>query len=202
MSGLIEQIQDRGGTSNEQPRVLNIDDGETDDVLDALSSDTGRLLLRSLYERPGTPSEIAARCDTSVQNIHYHITNMEEAGLIEQIDTIYSEKGNEMTVYGPASDPIVLVGDGELQPQVQRSLTDIAAGLGLLGLASLLVQWGAENLLQPRMSGVLGPASPNASPTDPTGTLAVLVFTVFEPGLLFFCGCLAVIGLVALLSSR
>ncbi|WP_423999597.1 ArsR/SmtB family transcription factor [Haloarcula salina] len=199
MSGLIESLQDRSATADEDPRVLDVAETETDAVLDALASDTGRSLFRTLFDQPGTASEIAERCDTSVQNAHYHLSNLESADLVEPIDTIYSEKGNEMTVYGPANDPIVLVGDRDLGPRVRQSLTDALAGLGLLGVASLFVQWGAERLAaSARGTSVLAPASPNAGPVRPTGTLAHLVFEVVEPGVLFFCGCLAILGLVAL----
>jgi DNA-binding transcriptional ArsR family regulator len=133
MSGLIEQIQDRTGTADERPRVLDVDDDDTDEVLDALSSDTGRALYRTLFDEPGTASEVANRCGTSVQNAHYHLSNLQTAGLIEPIETVYSEKGNEMTVYGPATDPLVLVGNRDLRSGIERSLTDVLAGLGLLG---------------------------------------------------------------------
>ena len=198
MSGLIERLQERTGSPNERPRVLAVDDAAADEVLDALSSDTSRTLFRALFDCPGTPSEMAERCDTSVQNVHYHVSNLESVGLIEPIETVYSEKGNEMTVYGPASDPLVFVGDQNLHSQVQRSLTDMVAGIGLLGVASLFVQWGAERLANPATGDtVLGPASPNAPQTNPAGSAAWLVFEVVEPGVLFFCGCLALLGVFA-----
>lgn len=203
MSGLIDRIQERTGSPNEQPRVLDVDDADTDEVLDALSSETGRELYRTLFDEPGTASEIAARCDTSVQNVHYHISNLQEAGLVEPIETVYSEKGNEMTVYGPASDPLVLVGNRGIRSQVQQSMADIVAGIGLLAMASLLVQWGAERLATSAGGPeTLGPASPTTPGTDPTGSAAWLVFEVLEPGVVFFCGCLALLGLVALTVGR
>lgn len=202
MSGLISRIQERTGSPDEQPRVLDVDDDDADAVLDALSSETGRTIFRTLFDRPGTPSEIAARCDTSVQNVNYHFSNLESAGLIEPIDTVYSEKGNEMTVYGPANDPIVFVGDESRRPAVQQSITDLVAGIGLLAVASLLVQWGAERLVRAGPAGTLGPASATAPQTTPTSWPSVLVFDILEPGLLFFCGCLAVVGLLALATTR
>jgi len=203
MSGLIDRIQERTGSPDERPRVLDVDDADTDEVLDALSSETGRELYRTLFDEPGTASEIATRCDTTVQNVHYHVSNLQEAGLIEPIETVYSEKGNEMTVYGPASDPLVLVGNRSLHADVQQSLTDVVAGIGLLGVASLFVQWGAKRLAAPTAgSETFGPASPTAPSTTPTGSVACLVFDVLEPGLLFFCGCLALVGVVALAGRR
>jgi len=203
MSSLIEKIQERTGTADESPRVLGVADNETDDVLDALASDTSRSLFRTLYDEPGTPSEIADRCDTSVQNVHYHVSNLEDAELIEPVETVYSSKGNEMTVYGPASDPIVLVGDHDMEPRIQQSLANVVAGVGLIGFASLLVQWGAEKLANSTAgSGVLAPASPSAGPVSGANTLARFVFEVVEPGVLFFCLCLTVLGIAALLADE
>ncbi len=128
MSSPIETLQERTGTADESPRVLGVAENETDDVLDALASDTSRSLFRTLYDEPGTPSEIADRCDTSVQNVHYHVSNLKDAELIEPVETVYSSKGNEMTVYGPASDPIVLVGDRDLEPRLQQSMADVVTG--------------------------------------------------------------------------
>jgi len=204
MSGLIDSIQDRTATSNEHARVLEMADADAAEVLNALSSDTARATFRTLFDEPGTPSEIADSVDTSVQNVHYHLTNLQDADLVEPIDTIYSEKGNEMTVYGPASDPLVFVGDERRTPAVQQSLTEVVGGLGVLGLASLFVQFGAERLMQraSRAPDVVGPASPDATVTPPRGTVAWVVFEVVEPGVLFFLGCLVVVGAVALLRAR
>ncbi|RYJ15183.1 ArsR family transcriptional regulator [Halogeometricum borinquense] len=195
MSGIIDSIQERTTRTDEQPRVLDVDDAEADAVIDALSSDTRRAVFRSLFDEPGTASDVADRLDTSVQNVHYHLSTLTDAELVESVDTRYSEKGNEMTVYGPANDPIVFVGNRDISPHVRQSLTDIVAGLGVLGLGSLLVQWGAKRLVAPaaRGIGVVEPASRSAADS----TLANLVFAVAEPGVLFFLGCLVVFGLVA-----
>lgn len=196
MSGLIDRIQDRTATPDERLRVLPVDGDESDEVLDALASDTRRTLLRELFAEPGTPSEVADRADTSVQNVHYHLSSLEAAGLVEPIDTRYSEKGHEMTVYGPASDPIVFVGDRDLRPRVERSLSEVVAGLGVLAVASLLVQWGAERLVGAgARDAAVEPAS--YGPTAPPGSLGWLVFDVVEPGVLFFFGCLLVLAVVA-----
>jgi DNA-binding transcriptional ArsR family regulator len=195
MSSMIERLQSGTASPDERLRVIDVNDAETDEVLDALSSATSREMYRTLFEEPATPSEIAARVDTSVQNVNYHVSNLEAAGLVEPIDTRYSEKGNEMTVYGPATDPLVFVGNEHVRAQVERSLSDAAAGLGVLGVASLFVQWGAERLVDsPSGAGAVGPASPGAETAS--RTLTWLVFEVLEPGLVFFVGCLLVLAAV------
>jgi DNA-binding transcriptional ArsR family regulator len=197
---MIERLQTGTASPDEQLRVLDVDGEETDEVIDALSSETSRAMFRTLFEKPATPSEIAERVDTSVQNVNYHVSNLETAGLVEPIDTRYSEKGNEMTVYGPATDPLVFVGNHDIRPGVERSLSNVVSGLAVLGLASLFVQWGAERLVDsPNGAGAVGPASPGATSE---WTLTWLIFEVLEPGLLFFVGCLLVLSVVVLATER
>ena len=198
MSGLIDRLQPQTATPNERPRVIDVHSVETAEVMDALSSETRRAILDALFEEPTTPSELAAALDTSVQNAHYHLSALREAGLVESVGTRYSEKGKEMSVYAPANDPIVVVGDRSRRDRVRRSIHDLMAGLGVLALASLFVQWGAEHLLRtPDVGGAVEPAAwqPGAGAGE---TVGWLVFDVVEPGVLFFFGCL----LVVVLASR
>ena len=203
MASPIERIQRRTASPDEQPRVIDVNATDADAVLDALSSDTGRSTYRALFDEPGTASEIADRLDTSLQNTHYHLSNLRDAGLVEEIDVVYSAKGNEMTVYGPANDPLVLVGDDARVPRVERSLSGVVGGLGVLAVASLLVQWGAERLLRDALTspGSAGPSSyPAAEPV--TGPVVHLVFDVLEPGMVFFVSCLAIAAVAVTVAER
>jgi DNA-binding transcriptional ArsR family regulator len=202
MASPIEQLQDRTAVPDERPRIVRIADQDADEVLDALSSDTARSTFRSLFDDPGTASELAGRLDTSVQNVHYHLTNLQEAELIEPIDTVYSQKGNEMTVYGPATDPLVFVGDADRVPRVRRSLPGVVGGLALLSVASLLVQWGAERLYRSAGADAAGPLSVGPADSGAPGALTRLVFEVLEPGLVFFVGCLVAAAVVVLIAQR
>lgn len=200
MSGLIESLQNRDGAAPSNARVLAMTDTESDDVLSALSSEMGRAALRALYREPRTPSELADSVDTSLQNVHYHVSNLLEAGLVEPVDSVYSEKGNEMTVYGAASDPLVFVSDADAVSKVERSISKSAgsfAGLGLagLGVVSLLVQWGAETAIDTGSSGIAQPAGTGSQPFFAPGTLQWLVFEVLEPGLVFFVVALAILAI-------
>ena len=102
--------------SPDEPRVLDIDGEDADDAFDALASETAREVLAATYEEPRTPTEVHGQVGTSLQNVHYHLDNLEDAGLVEPAGTGYSSKGNEMTVYAPASEAVVLFagedGDG------------------------------------------------------------------------------------------
>ncbi|MFC6737533.1 ArsR/SmtB family transcription factor, partial [Halolamina salina] len=124
-----------------EPRVLGVDSDEAGETLAALSSDTAREMLREFHEDPATPSGVADRLDLSLQNAQYHIGNLEDAGLIEPVDTVYSEKGREMTVYGPADAPlIVYAGTEDETTGLKAALSRLVGAVAALGLASLLVQ--------------------------------------------------------------
>jgi DNA-binding transcriptional ArsR family regulator len=129
------------------PRVLDLDDEETDEVFSALSSDTARSIYRCLHQEPNTPSEVADRVDTSIQNVRYHLENLEDAGLIEVVDTWYSSRGNEMSVYAPASDALVLAADEEEASRLRTALSRLLGGVAVLAMASLVVQEAVRNLL-------------------------------------------------------
>lgn len=201
MSGLIDKLQGPTAAPDERPRVLDIRESDADDVIESLSSETRRAVFRALFDEPGTPSEVADRVGTSVQNVHYHLENLQESGLVEEIDSRYSRKGMEMSVYGPASDPIVFVGDPDARPDVEHSIRRVVSGLALLGVASLFVQWGAERIARPALRGGTAAPASQAGPTAPPGSVAWVVFDVVEPGVLFFVCCLLVAA-VALFLDR
>lgn len=205
MASLIERVQRRVDTTTEEPRVLDIRDAPADEVFDALSPETRRGIYRSLFTQPQTTSELADNLDMSIQNVQYHLEPLKTAGLVEAVDTIYSEKGNEMTVFAPANDPLVIVGNEDHTAQLEDALPRILTGIGLLGIASLLVQWVGTRFvtLTPATDSGLTPASPESTVVDPGMTLIWLVFDVLEPGLVFFVGTILVVAVaVRLQRSR
>lgn len=199
MSGFIERLQGPTRRDPPGPGVYAVGSAEADAALDALGAETSREVYASLVDAPGTPSDIADRIDTTLQNVHYHVSKLTDAGLVEAVDERYSEKGYEMTVYGPTSDPVVFVGDETSRPAVERSLTDLLAGVGLLALGSLIVQ-AAAGLLSGRGVGadVVDPASTGTG--DPT--VLARLFDALEPGVVFFVGCLVIVSLLFLRSRR
>lgn len=196
MSSPIANLGDRTRAPDADPAIVNVAGEDAGELVDALGSETARELFSSLHERPAPPSELARDLDTSVQNVHYHLSNLKSAGVVESVGTRLSEKGNEMTVYGPAADPIVLVGDASAGERgtLRRSLADWATGVSVLALTSLAVQIAAERFLTGPAS-LFEPASLGGSPENP---LVRGVLLAAEPGLLFFLGGLAVFALVAL----
>lgn len=169
-------------TSPDDPRVVRIDSDDADAVLGAISSTTARRILRSLHETPKATSELAEDLDTSMANLNHHLTALRDADLVEVVDVWYSEKGNEMQVYGPAGGPVVLAGTEQRASRVRRLLRRVVGAIVILAVVSVFVQWLVVNVLLPRTQVAV------VRKVAPAGHLAGLSFTPIPPGLLFFAG--------------
>lgn len=147
--------------------VLGVDDEQTSEVLEAISSDTSREILSHVFAEPSTPTEIAEELDESVQNVSYHLQKLDNAGAIEVADTRYSEKGHEMNVYGPADNPMVLfVGTEERQAGLISLIKRFFSAIGVLLVTSYLIGFVVEDSIffgvQFAVSGGRGPDIPLA----------------------------------------
>jgi DNA-binding transcriptional ArsR family regulator len=142
MADLLPSSRDTSAADEPNPRVVGLDSDEADDLLAALSSDTARTILATLHEEPDTPASISDRVDTSLQNVQYHLGKMREAGLVEVIDTVYSEKGREMDLYAPADRPLVVFAGKESESLgLKTALTSLLGGVAVLGVLAALIQW-------------------------------------------------------------
>jgi DNA-binding transcriptional ArsR family regulator len=163
MSGLLPSTSEAEPPET-TPRVVGVDDEEADRLLSALSSGTARSVYASLHDQPMTPSEVAETVDTSLQNTQYHLGKLSDADLIDVHDTRYSAKGREMKVYAPSDAPVVLfAGPSDETSSVKSVLTNLLGGVGVLGLASLLVQ-------QVFGDGVAAPSLAGSGGADGGGT--------------------------------
>jgi DNA-binding transcriptional ArsR family regulator len=115
-----------------EPTVVSFEDADA--MIEALASTTARAIVAALDAEPMAPAALADRVDTSLQNTLYHLDRLTEAGLLEVVDTGYSARGNEMDVYAPAADPVVIcVGDGDSERAVAEVVTDSRSAAGPAG---------------------------------------------------------------------
>jgi len=193
MSGLLPSESETTPEEGE-PRVLWFDDEDAEELLGSLSSDTARAVLTSLHREPSTASALADEVDTSLQNVRYHLDNLESAGLVDVVDTEYSVKGREMNVYGPTDDPLVVCvgGDGN-RDDIFDSLTEYVGVAALLAFASLLVQFAFG-------TGVADLGGPGTVPRvgDSLASGGALVGLV-SPGVAFLAGGVLVLAAVVTL---
>lgn len=90
-----------------ESRVVTLNENEQE-IFAALHSKTAREIVALLYDKPMTPSELASRLDTSIQNVSHHLANLREIDLVAVVDSWYSEKGREMDVYATTTESLVV----------------------------------------------------------------------------------------------
>jgi len=140
MSLLPSRGPDASGSQDGELEIVGVDE-DVSAVLDALSSDTAREILNSVYHEPGTPSDLADRLDMSIQKVSYHLDKLEEQELIAVAGTQYSEKGQEMKVFEPPEDPLVLfVGTSDRKRSLRSLAERLLPAVGLLTALSAVVQ--------------------------------------------------------------
>jgi len=206
MARLLPSTPDLSAADNARPRVIGLDDDDADDLLAAMSSDTARHLLAELHDEPAAPSELTGAVDTSLQNVQYHLGKLEDAGVVEVIDTVYSEKGREMKVYAPADKPLVVVAGGEEEAAgLRTALTSLIGGLGILAVISVVIQFVFGDGLT-SFGGADGGGSVSIMQTSSQAQSAggPVMELLTTPGVLFFAGGTAVlvIGLAVWYARR
>lgn len=154
-------------TTEGTPRVVDLDDEDADAVFGALSSTTAREIYATLDTEPGTPSDVAEAIDSSIQNVRYHLEKLEDAGLVEVIDTWYSSRGNEMSVYATANGPLIVTSDESRAAQLKQAVSRYIGGVGLLAAASFVLQAAAMRFEVPGTDAAAdgGTESPSADGT-------------------------------------
>ncbi len=206
MGRLLPYRGDATPTPDREPKVVNLDGDQADEIFEALSSATTRELLSRLYEEPRPASELADAANTSLQNVKYHIEKLEGADLIEVVDTWYSSTGNEMNVYAPTDTAVVLFVGDDTGDRLPTALKEFAGGIAVLGLATAVVnQYVTADVQNGNLNG-----DGTDAPQEPTietipdggseleGILSWLPNPDFihEPALLFFVGGLLMLAIV------
>ena len=164
------------------PRVVHLASDAATSVIGAISSETARDIMAALHEDPRPPSRLAAAVGTSIANVNYHLEKLQRVGLVTDVDTWYSEKGREMTVYAPADDPLVFAGTEDRASRVRSLLAQVGAAVVLLAASSALVQWLVSRVLvSPSRTETLRKATS-------AGTIESVNLTPIPPGVLFFTG--------------
>jgi DNA-binding transcriptional ArsR family regulator len=146
MSSLFPLRQSVELDDSREPRLVGMDEEVADDVFEALSSGTTRRIFGHLHDEPHTASELADLTDTSVQNVQYHLGKLDDADLVEVVDTWYSERGTEMKVYAPTDESLVVFAGGEEKGRLRQLLKRAVAILGVLAPVAIMLGWFAGRL--------------------------------------------------------
>ena len=127
-----------------EPRLVDLDEENADEVFEALSSETTREIFLALHTSPQAASDLAEATGTSVQNVQYHLEKLTDADLVEVVDTWYSERGTEMKVYAPKDDSLVLFAGSDKRSTLRSLLDRVVGVFALLLPVSLLAGLGAR----------------------------------------------------------
>lgn len=118
------------------PVVVELGSDKAEVYLDALSSKTTRKVFVELHTKPATISDLSNEFDDSIQNIKYHVEKLQESNLVETTGTDYSEKGNEMRVYAPTNEAVVLLAGTE---DTKSSIKSSIIPVGIFAVVSVVV---------------------------------------------------------------
>jgi DNA-binding transcriptional ArsR family regulator len=141
MADLLPSTPDLSAAEEADPRVVGVDSDDAEALISALSSETAREVLAALHDDPANPAALADEVDTSLQNVQYHLENLVDAGVVEVVDTVYSEKGREMDVYAPSDAPLVVYAGAEEEASgLRAALSRLVGGVAALAVGSVVVQ--------------------------------------------------------------
>ncbi|MFW6458773.1 MAG: ArsR/SmtB family transcription factor [Halodesulfurarchaeum sp.] len=207
MSSPIAQIRPGETTASTEPRVISLEGSDVDAVFEALSSETRRGILGSLYDDPATPSELAKQTETSLQNVHYHLEKLSEVDLVESVGTRYSEKGAEMSVFAPTSDPLVVVEGETEREEIESRLRRIVGAISTIIVGSVLVQFLLGSRVSPGADDGMGITTAETESVESAGSagteiLDTLANTLVEPGAMLLVGGLLSLLLLEAMSWR
>jgi DNA-binding transcriptional ArsR family regulator len=153
MADLLPSTPDLDDAEPDEPRVVGVDTDDADDVLSALSSETARQIVTALHEEPAPASALADSVDTSLQNTQYHLGRLADAGLVEVVDTTYSEKGREMDVYAPADRALVVVAGREEDTRgLKSALKRLLGALVPLAVVAAAAEWLLDGPFAPDLA--------------------------------------------------
>ncbi|NLB00865.1 MAG: helix-turn-helix transcriptional regulator [Methanomicrobiales archaeon] len=88
--------------------VLQPGDERAQKIARAMASQTANAIIQAFGSEPLTSSEVARRMEIPITTASYHIENLLDAGLIEVMETRWSEKGREVKVYGLANQVLII----------------------------------------------------------------------------------------------
>jgi len=88
--------------------VIQPGDERTQKIARAMASQTANAVIQAFGSGPLTSSEVARRMAIPITTASYHIENLLDAGLLEVMETRWSEKGREVKVYGLANQVLII----------------------------------------------------------------------------------------------
>jgi len=114
--------------------VLEPGDDRARKIGRAMANKTAGEILGLLREGEQALSQLSEALEQPITTVKYHVDNLLDAGMIEIVDTRYSEKGRKIKIYG-VCEQVVIVSPGKAD--IQSILMKYASLFGILIFASL-----------------------------------------------------------------
>jgi len=97
---------------NDKIEILSTDDDRIKAVGELLSSDTGRSILKLLFNDQMTANQIAQKTEVSLPLVIYHLKKMQDAGIVKIAQTGKNTKSHDMKYYTVDKFAIVILPSG------------------------------------------------------------------------------------------
>ncbi len=114
--------------------VIQPGDERGQKIARAMASQTANAIIQAFGGGPLTSSEVARQMKIPITTASYHIENLLAAGLLEVMETRWSEKGREVKVYGLANQVLIIAPPAS---DLRSVLQKYATLFGIVVLASL-----------------------------------------------------------------
>ncbi|MDK2990250.1 MAG: hypothetical protein PWR16_1779 [Methanoculleus sp.] len=114
--------------------VIQPGDERAQKIARAMASQTANAIIQAFGGGPLTSSEVARQMKIPITTASYHIENLLGAGLLEVMETRWSEKGREVKVYGLANQVLIIASPAS---DLRSVLQKYATLFGVVVLASL-----------------------------------------------------------------
>jgi len=130
--------------------VVQPGDERAQKIARAMASQTANAIIQAFGGGPLTSSEVARQMKIPITTASYHIENLLDAGLLEVMETRWSEKGREVKVYGLANQVLIIASPAS---DLRSVLQKYAMLFGVVILASLGL-WAILPTVMPPSGGV------------------------------------------------
>lgn len=202
MASPRDLAQNKRPLGNDGPiRIVDMNEADATSLFEALGDETTLKIYTAIQQDPKTPPELRELTDTSLQNTHYHLNKLEDAELVEPVDTWVSERGKELNVYGPTNSPLILsFAAEEKTPGIRSKIKNALGILGVISFFSLVAEYVVPFFVEPSSSWQQVGAGGYGEQESLTGIfLQYPGLCMFAVGLLMV---LAYVGFISLASIR
>lgn len=128
--------------------ILSLDDERIKILLEELSNETSRSILKSITERKQTAGEIANSLNLSISLVVYHLERFLKTGLVKISNLKVNSKNRENKVYDSKKIAIIIKlnhDDSELKHKI-RNLFVASTSIAIIGTITTVMQFTQPNV--------------------------------------------------------